>query len=64
MRKEEADAQRKADDEAKKKIALTNMGSGFSSHLQRVRWISLPLFCVVVDAFHKGAVIMGWAFLD
>lgn len=36
MRKEEADAQRKADDDAKKKIALTNMGSGFSSHLQRV----------------------------
>uniref|UniRef100_A0A3B3VY94 Troponin T3, fast skeletal type n=1 Tax=Poecilia latipinna TaxID=48699 RepID=A0A3B3VY94_9TELE len=34
MRKEEADAQRKADDDAKKKIALTNMGSGFSSHLK------------------------------
>uniref|UniRef100_A0A672YCW6 Troponin T3, fast skeletal type n=1 Tax=Sphaeramia orbicularis TaxID=375764 RepID=A0A672YCW6_9TELE len=31
-----ADAQRKADDEAKKKIALSNMGSGYSSHLQRV----------------------------
>ncbi|WP_289465424.1 hypothetical protein, partial [Klebsiella pneumoniae] len=24
------------DDEAKKKIALTNIGSGFSSHLQRI----------------------------
>lgn len=36
IRKEEADAMRKAEDEVKKKIALTNMGSGFSSHLQRV----------------------------
>ncbi|CAG5848940.1 unnamed protein product [Menidia menidia] len=34
--KEEADAQRKFDDDAKKKIALTSMGSGFSSHLQRI----------------------------
>lgn len=36
MRKEEADAHRKAEDEAKKKIALSNMGSGYSSILQRV----------------------------
>ncbi|XP_024118837.1 troponin T, fast skeletal muscle isoforms isoform X4 [Oryzias melastigma] len=36
IRKEEADAMRKAEDEVKKKIALTNMGSGFSSHLQRI----------------------------
>ncbi|XP_061590691.1 troponin T, fast skeletal muscle-like, partial [Cololabis saira] len=36
IRKEEASAQRQADDEAKKKIALTNMGTGFSSHLQRI----------------------------
>lgn len=36
MRKEEADILRRADDDAKKKIALTNMGSGFTSHLQRV----------------------------
>lgn len=36
MRKEEADALRKAEDDVKKKIALTNMGSGFSSNLQRV----------------------------
>lgn len=35
MRKEEAEAHRKADDEAKKKSVLTNMGSGYSS-LQRV----------------------------
>lgn len=35
LRKEEADAHRKAEDEAKKKSALTNMGSGYSS-LQRV----------------------------
>lgn len=36
LRKEEADAHRKAEDEAKKKIALSNMGSGYSSILQRV----------------------------
>ncbi|XP_023807081.1 troponin T, fast skeletal muscle isoforms isoform X3 [Oryzias latipes] len=36
MRKEEADALRKAEDDVKKKIALTNMGSGFSSNLQRI----------------------------
>lgn len=36
QRKEEADAHRKAEDEAKKKIALSNMGSGYSSILQRV----------------------------
>uniref|UniRef100_A0A3B4AA87 Troponin T3, fast skeletal type n=1 Tax=Periophthalmus magnuspinnatus TaxID=409849 RepID=A0A3B4AA87_9GOBI len=36
MRKEELDLQKRHDDEAKKKIALTNMGSGYSSHLQRV----------------------------
>ncbi|XP_017282249.1 troponin T, fast skeletal muscle isoforms isoform X5 [Kryptolebias marmoratus] len=36
MRKEEADLLRRHDDEAKKKIALTNMGSGFTSHLQRI----------------------------
>ncbi|KAF7212574.1 transcript variant X2 [Nothobranchius furzeri] len=36
MRKEEAETQRKYDDDAKKKIALTNMGSGFTSHLQRI----------------------------
>lgn len=36
MRKEEADAHRKAEDEAKKKIALSSMGSGYSSVLQRV----------------------------
>ncbi|KAJ0056825.1 hypothetical protein NL108_018293, partial [Boleophthalmus pectinirostris] len=36
MRKEEMDLQKRHDDEAKKKIALTNMGSGYSSHLQRV----------------------------
>lgn len=42
LRKEEADAHRKAEDEAKKKIALSNMGSGYSSILQRVNF---PLFC-------------------
>ncbi|XP_061742943.1 troponin T, fast skeletal muscle-like isoform X2 [Nerophis ophidion] len=36
IRKEEADAHRKAEDEAKKKTVLSSMGSGFSSHLQRV----------------------------
>ena len=36
LRKEEADAHRKAEDEAKKKIALSNMGSGYSGILQRV----------------------------
>ncbi|XP_077450269.1 troponin T type 3b (skeletal, fast) isoform X2 [Stigmatopora argus] len=36
IRKEEADLNRKAEDEAKKKNALSSMGSGFSSHLQRV----------------------------
>lgn len=36
MRKEEADAHRKAEDEAKKKNALSSMGSGYSSVLQRV----------------------------
>lgn len=41
LRKEEADAHRKAEDEAKKKIALSNMGSGYSSILQRV---SVPPF--------------------
>ncbi|XP_067347245.1 troponin T, fast skeletal muscle isoforms-like isoform X1 [Channa argus] len=35
QRKEEADAMRKAEDEAKKKITLTNMGSGYSS-LQKI----------------------------
>lgn len=35
QRKEDADAHRKAEDEAKKKIALSNMGSSYSS-LQRV----------------------------
>lgn len=37
QRKEEADAMRKAEDEAKKKSALSNMGSGYSSHLQKVQ---------------------------
>lgn len=36
LRKEEADAHRKAEDEAKKKIALSTMGSGYSGILQRV----------------------------
>uniref|UniRef100_A0A8C5D334 Uncharacterized protein n=1 Tax=Gouania willdenowi TaxID=441366 RepID=A0A8C5D334_GOUWI len=36
VRSKELDAQRKADDEAKKKNALSSMGSGFSSHLQRI----------------------------
>lgn len=36
LRKEEADANRKAEDEAKKKNALSSMGSGYSSVLQRV----------------------------
>uniref|UniRef100_A0A8C6TLP7 Troponin T3, fast skeletal type n=1 Tax=Neogobius melanostomus TaxID=47308 RepID=A0A8C6TLP7_9GOBI len=36
IRKEELDHQKRHDDDAKKKIALTNMGSGFASHLQRV----------------------------
>lgn len=41
LRKEEADAHRKAEDEAKKKIALSNMGSGYSGILQRVnfKWL-------------------------
>lgn len=42
LRKEEADAHRKAEDEAKKKIALSNMGTGYSSILQRVNF---QLFC-------------------
>ncbi|KAM9816377.1 troponin T, fast skeletal muscle isoforms-like isoform X3 [Syngnathus typhle] len=33
--KEEADAKKKAGEEAKKKSALTNMGSNYGSHLQR-----------------------------
>ena len=36
IRKEDAEAQRKAEDDAKKKSALTNMGSGYSGHLQKV----------------------------
>lgn len=54
MRKEEADAQRKADDDAKKKIALTNMGSGLSSHLQRVQCVSLIKFQSFATASHKA----------
>lgn len=54
MRKEEADAQRKADDDAKKKIALTNMGSGLSSHLQRVPCVSLVKFQIFATASHKA----------
>lgn len=34
--REEADAKKKAEDEAKKKSALSSMGSSYSSHLQRV----------------------------
>lgn len=34
--REEADAKKKAEDEAKKKSALSSMGSNYSSHLQRV----------------------------
>lgn len=49
MRKEEADILRRADDEAKKKIALTNMGSGFSSHLQRVFWVAFN--CDIISLF-------------
>lgn len=36
QKREDADAHRKAEDEAKKKIALSNMGSGYSGILQRV----------------------------
>lgn len=34
--REEADAKKKADEDAKKKSALSNMGSNYSSHLQKV----------------------------
>lgn len=34
--REEADAKKKADEDAKKKSALSSMGSNYSSHLQRV----------------------------
>ncbi|XP_029281143.1 troponin T, fast skeletal muscle-like [Cottoperca gobio] len=36
QKREEADANRKADDEAKKKNVLSSMGSGYSSHLQKI----------------------------
>lgn len=36
LRREEADAKKKADEDAKKKSALTSMGSQFSSYLQKV----------------------------
>nr|XP_020495811.1 troponin T, fast skeletal muscle isoforms-like isoform X7 [Labrus bergylta] len=36
LRKEEADAHRRSEDEAKKKMTLSNMGSGYSSSLQRI----------------------------
>uniref|UniRef100_A0A8C2WLH1 Troponin T3, fast skeletal type n=1 Tax=Cyclopterus lumpus TaxID=8103 RepID=A0A8C2WLH1_CYCLU len=36
QRKEEADAHWKAEAEAKKKMTLSSMGSGYSSHLQKV----------------------------
>lgn len=39
--REEADAKKKADEEAKKKSALSSMGSNYSSHLQRVSSICL-----------------------
>ncbi|KAK7170292.1 hypothetical protein R3I94_000504 [Phoxinus phoxinus] len=35
VRKEEADAKKRADDDAKKKSALSNMGSQYSSYLQK-----------------------------
>ncbi|KAJ3596606.1 hypothetical protein NHX12_003010 [Muraenolepis orangiensis] len=35
MRKEENDAKKKFDDDVKKKSALSNMGSNYSSHLQK-----------------------------
>lgn len=44
QRKEEADAHRKAEDEAKKKIALSSMGSGYSSHLQKVLFFFFSFF--------------------
>lgn len=44
LRKEEADANRKAEDEAKKKNALSSMGSGYSSVLQRVPKEALCFF--------------------
>lgn len=52
QRKEDADAHRKAEDEAKKKIALSSMGSGYSSILQRVVWF--------VSSFKFGS---GWKFV-
>ncbi|KAG7254125.1 hypothetical protein CRUP_003169 [Coryphaenoides rupestris] len=35
--KEEADAKKKFEEDAKKKSALSSMGSNYSSHLQKVR---------------------------
>lgn len=52
LRKEEADAHRKAEDEAKKKIALSNMGSGYSGILQRVnfKWLCFASWYEFVTA--------------
>lgn len=36
LKREEADAKKKADEDAKKKSALSSMGSNYSSHLQKV----------------------------
>lgn len=37
MRKEEADAKKRADEDMKKKSALSSMGSQYSSYLQKVQ---------------------------
>lgn len=58
QRKEEADAHRKAEDEAKKKIALSNMGSGYSSILQRVSGPSPPLSVAVTHNCRHSFVEM------
>lgn len=52
LRKEEADANRKAEDEAKKKMTLSNMGSGYSSILQRVnfKWLCFASWYEFVTA--------------
>lgn len=46
--REETDARKKADEDAKKKSALSSMGSTYSSHLQRVSAKHRRLFSLAV----------------
>lgn len=55
QRKEDADAHRKAEDDAKKKIALSSMGSGYSGILQRV------LFCCFFYPFKLFPILLMFA---